>query len=45
MSQREGCRGSKSKASEIHFDDCAHQTVSKTWIVERLSTWDLDLAP
>ncbi|CAK8993520.1 E3 ubiquitin-protein ligase Mdm2 (Double minute 2 protein) (Cdm2) (RING-type E3 ubiquitin transferase Mdm2) (p53-binding protein Mdm2), partial [Durusdinium trenchii] len=30
---------------EIHFDDGAVQCVSKTWIVERLAAWDLDLAP
>ncbi|CAE7942483.1 mdm2 [Symbiodinium necroappetens] len=30
---------------EIHFDDGAVQCVSKTWIAERLSAWDLDLAP
>eukprot|EP00928_Gymnodinium_smaydae_P099287 TRINITY_DN9430_c0_g1_i5.p1 TRINITY_DN9430_c0_g1~~TRINITY_DN9430_c0_g1_i5.p1 ORF type:complete len:479 (-),score=84.89 TRINITY_DN9430_c0_g1_i5:87-1523(-) len=31
--------------AEVHFDDGAVQCVSKTWIAERLSAWDLDLAP
>lgn len=31
--------------AEVHFDDGAVQCVSKTWVAERLSAWDLDLAP
>jgi len=30
--------------AEVHFDDGAVQCVNKTWIMERLSPWDLDLA-
>mmetsp|Transcript_19892 Transcript_19892/g.59619 ORF Transcript_19892/g.59619 Transcript_19892/m.59619 type:complete len:472 (+) Transcript_19892:122-1537(+) len=31
--------------AEVHFDDGAVQCVSKTWIAERVSPWDHDLAP
>jgi len=30
--------------AEVHFDDGAVQCVNKTWIMERLVPWDLDLA-
>jgi len=33
------------REAEVHFDDGAIQCVSKTWIMERLAAWDLDLAP
>jgi E3 ubiquitin-protein ligase Mdm2 len=29
--------------AEVHFDDGAVQRVNKTWIMERLAPWDLDL--
>lgn len=30
--------------AEVHFDDGAVQCVNKTWILERLTPWDFDLA-
>eukprot|EP00435_Cladocopium_sp_Y103_P043650 s1324_g12.t1 len=31
--------------AEVQFDDGATQFISKTWVVERLAAWELDLAP
>lgn len=31
--------------AEVQFDDGATQFISKTWVVERLGAWELDLAP
>jgi len=31
--------------AEVHFDDGVVQQISKTWIAERISAWELDVAP